>query len=149
MSSENMCHQRFCTSSDRSRCRRQAKVGQISISDSSVWRQAEVWGQGVQAIVEAERIRSHLLPGRWGGPEVFGEIVWAEAARRDWPQAADTEVIGDGAPWIWNLALDHFYDSRQVVDWYHAAEHLAQAARLVKDEGSLAEKVWYNARETT
>jgi len=84
-----------------------------------------------------------------GGPEIFGQMVWAEAARRDWEQAADTEAIGDGAPWIWNLTLEHFYDSRQVVDWYHAAEHLAGVARLLKDEGGLAEKRWYNARETT
>jgi hypothetical protein len=64
-------------------------------------------------------------------------------------RSADTEVVGDGAPWIWNLALDQFYGSLQVVDWYHATEHLAKAARLLKDEGSLAEKRWYNARETT
>jgi hypothetical protein len=84
-----------------------------------------------------------------GGPEVFGQMVWAEAARRDWEQAADTEVIGDGAPWIWNLAIDHFYDSRQIVDWYHAMEHLAEAARLLKGEEGTAKTLWYNARETT
>jgi len=59
-----------------------------------------------------------------GGPEVFGQKVWAEAQRRQWTQAWDTEVLGDGAPWIWNLADDHFYASLRVVDWYHATEHL-------------------------
>ena len=72
-----------------------------------------------------------------GGPEVFGQMVWAEARRRDWEQAADREVIRDGAPRIWNLALDHFYDSRQVVDWYHSTEHVAEAGRLLKGEGSV------------
>jgi hypothetical protein len=84
-----------------------------------------------------------------GGPELFGQMVWAETHRRGWEQAADTEVVGDGASWIWNLAIDHFYDSLQVVDWYHGVEHLAQAARLLKGEKTLAAKRWLNARKTT
>jgi hypothetical protein len=84
-----------------------------------------------------------------GGPEPFGEMVWAEAARRDWEQAAETEVVGDGAPWIWNLAGDHFYDSHQIVDWFHATEHLGKVARLLKGEGTLAATRWYNASKST
>ena len=37
-----------------------------------------------------------------GGPDVFGELVFTEARRRGWEQAQDTQVIGDGAVWIWN-----------------------------------------------
>ena len=58
-------------------------------------------------------------------------------------------MLGDGAPWIWNLAATHFYDSHQMVDWYHATEHLATAARLLKGEGTLAAKRWLNASKTT
>jgi hypothetical protein len=83
-----------------------------------------------------------------GGPEVFGEKIWAEAARRGWEEAQDTQVIGDGAPWIWNLALDHFYDSRKVVDWYHASEHLGVAARQIKGEGTVAGQRWFNAQKS-
>jgi hypothetical protein len=68
---------------------------------------------------------------------------------RGWEQAVDTQVIGDGAPWIWNLAAEHFYDSQQVVDWYHATEHLAMAAKLLHDEGSAAAKRWYKRAKTT
>lgn len=193
------------------------QVGQIEVSDNSVWRQAQTWGKSIQDIFEEERLRANVLqPGRWGGPskvakpkgrmgvamdgsmiyvreeewkelkvgcvfdvdvgltldrktgeqielthavnnsytahlggpEKFGEMVWAEASRRDWEQAADTEVVGDGAPWIWNLAGDHFYDSHQVVDWYHATEHLAKAARLLKGEETLAATRWFNTQET-
>lgn len=83
-----------------------------------------------------------------GGPEVFGEMVFAEARRRGWEQAQDTEVVGDGAPWIWNQADLHFGQSRQLVDWYHAAEHLATAAKLFKGEGTAAFHLWFNSRET-
>lgn len=74
--------------------------------------------------------------GVLGGPERFGKHLWAEALRRRVPEAHDTLVCGDGAPWIWNLALEHFGDSRQVVDWYHATEHLYKAAHLAFGEGS-------------
>jgi hypothetical protein len=83
-----------------------------------------------------------------GGPEVFGEQVFAEARRRGWEQAQDTQVIGDGAPWIWNQASLHFGDSRQLVDWYHAKQHLAEAARLYKGEGTAAFTLWFNRHET-
>ena len=83
-----------------------------------------------------------------GGPEVLGELVWAEVWRRPWTQARDTIVLGDSEPWIWNLAHDHFFDSRQGVDWYHATEHLAHAGSLLKGEGTAAAHQWFKAQET-
>ncbi|MFN3762051.1 MAG: UPF0236 family transposase-like protein [Anaerolineae bacterium] len=71
-----------------------------------------------------------------GGPEEFGERLWAEAQRRGWEESGDTEVVGDGAAWIWNLTATHFYDSHQVVDWYHAKEHLVSAVYLLDGEGT-------------
>lgn len=82
-----------------------------------------------------------------GGPERLGQQLWAEAKRRGWEQADDREVIGDGAPWIWNQAQDHFYDGQQVVDWYHACEHLAASARWLHGEGTRAAQRWYRAAQ--
>jgi hypothetical protein len=80
-----------------------------------------------------------------GGPETFGKRLWAEAKRRGWSQAGDTQVVADGAPWIWNLVAEHFYDSRQVVDWYHATEHLGKAAEhLYGFADSPAKQRWFN-----
>ena len=83
-----------------------------------------------------------------GGPEVFGELLFAEARRRDWEQAQDTQVVADGAAWIWNQADLHFGHSHQLVDWYHAKQHLATAARLYKGEATPAFRLWFNSRET-
>lgn len=83
-----------------------------------------------------------------GGPEVFGEMVFAEARRRHWEQAQDTQVVADGAVWIWHQADLHFGRSHQLVDWYHAAQHLAAAAKLCKGEGTPALQLWFNSRET-
>lgn len=83
-----------------------------------------------------------------GGPEVIGELTWTEARRRGWEQAQETQVLGDGAVWIWNQAALHFGTSHQVVDWYHAKQHLTQAARLLKPEGTPAFTRWLNRRAT-
>ena len=85
---------------------------------------------------------SHL-----GGPEAFGQKMWSEAKRRDWHQAIDTQVVADGAAWIWNLVGDYFYDAHQTVDWYHASEHLANAAHLAFGEGSQESQRWFKQQE--
>jgi hypothetical protein len=99
-------------------------------------------------MVEMAHAVNNSYGAHLGGPEVFGQLVWAEARRRRWEGALDTQAVGDGAPWIWNLVREHFYDSHQLVDWYHATEHLGVAARLLKGEGTRAAKQWVNARET-
>lgn len=83
-----------------------------------------------------------------GGPLVFGRQLWAEARQRFWMQAEDSLILGDGAVWIWNLVDEHFYASHQLVDWYHASQHLANAAKLLHGEGSLAAQRWYRHWET-
>jgi hypothetical protein len=80
-----------------------------------------------------------------GGPEVFGQKLWAEAYRRHWTQAWETQVLGDAATWIWNLTEEHFFDSKQSVDWYHATEHLGNAAECLYGEESIPSKQgWLN-----
>jgi hypothetical protein len=83
-----------------------------------------------------------------GGPDLFGQVIWAEACRRGWTRALDTITLGDGAPWIWNLIKDHFYNSRQCVDWFHASEHLWKVAHLLHGEGTPAAKEWFKDYET-
>lgn len=83
-----------------------------------------------------------------GGPEVFGRKLWAEARQRLWMHAADSLTLGDGAAWIWNLVGEHFYGSHQLVDWFHASEHLASSARILHGEGSPTARNWYRRWET-
>lgn len=83
-----------------------------------------------------------------GGPEGFGRVVWREAVRRRVPHAHDSLVMGDGANWIWNLASEHFGDSWQVVDWYHAKQHLHRVGDLVFGEGSPMSQQWVKTMRT-
>jgi hypothetical protein len=54
----------------------------------------------------------------------FGLRIYTEAWRRGWSRAKKKVVIGDGAIWIWNLADQHFPGAVQIVDLYHARQHL-------------------------
>lgn len=56
--------------------------------------------------------------------EQFGLRLYTEAWRRGWGRASKQVVIGDGAVWIWNLAAQHFPGAIQIVDLYHARQHL-------------------------
>jgi hypothetical protein len=98
--------------------------------------------------VEQAHAVNNSYVGYLGGPKRLGQMMWAEASRRGWERAVDTQVLGDGAPWIWNQVGEHFYDSRQGVDWCHAVEHLADVACLLKGEGTLAATRWLNACKT-
>lgn len=84
-----------------------------------------------------------------GGPELFGDLLWTEAQARGWQERYDTQVIGDGARWIWNLTEEHFFDSQQTVDYYHALTHLHTAAHLYHADDETAAQRWYKSTETT
>lgn len=78
--------------------------------------------------------------------EAFGLRLYAEAERRGLTQAAEVIVLGDGAPWVWNVADEHFPTAVQIVDLYHARQHLAQAARLIFASASDPQSQWLQAR---
>lgn len=61
----------------------------------------------------------------------FATLVHAEARRRGADHIRQLVVLGDGAPWIWNLATAILPDATPIVDLHHAREHLhALAAQL-------------------
>jgi len=161
-----------------------SQLGQVSMSDSTIWRHTDVWGTRCQAVEAAQCAIATALPPRgeivrgesrqrtdmgvamdgamvpirkegWkelktgcvfeievrltpdkasgellelahavrnsyvahlGGPEAFGQQVWSEARRRQFAQAHDTIVVGDGAVWVadhehhwvWRIPLSIF-----------------------------------------
>jgi hypothetical protein len=62
----------------------------------------------------------------------FGDLVKAEGIRRGAGHARQMTVIGDGAAWIWNIATSKFPEATQIVDLYHAREHLHSLARSLE-----------------
>lgn len=192
------------------------RIGQVQISQPSLWRCSQAAGTQMQAVEAAARERANALPEQWappsravvpdqrmgvaldgaimrirkegwkevkigvvfdiamqaapdpvtgelvdlahavhnryvahlGGPERVGDMTWTEARRCGWEQAQETVVLADGAPWIWHQASLHFGQSVQIVDWYHAEQHLVAAARLLCQEGTPTYNRWLKSRKT-
>jgi len=82
-----------------------------------------------------------------GTVEDFGPEIWRVAVEQEVPQAAKSSVTADGAEWIWNLVADYFPESEQIVDWYHACEHLHQAATALFVEDEKRAERWYKKRQ--
>lgn len=78
--------------------------------------------------------------------EEFGKRIYAEALRRGLNQAQRVAVLGDGAVWIWGIAEEHFPGAVQIVDLYHAREHLAILGKLVYGLSNPKAKDWAKAR---
>ena len=76
------------------------------------------------------------------GAEAFGLRLYTEAWNRGWERATIRVVMGDGSHWIWNIADQHFPGAIQIVDLYHAREHLWNLARKLYPANEAAQKRW-------
>jgi hypothetical protein len=70
-----------------------------------------------------------------GKTEAFGKLVHVEAERRGLRAGPTVLVMGDGGNWIDPLSQRERLHDHRIVDYYHAVEHLHEAARaaLSKD----------------
>jgi hypothetical protein len=101
------------------------------------------------------RSRSNLIPGTFidaGSPiqyaarrstaQTFGRYLYALAQRCGIERAQQVVVVGDGAAWIWRLAAEHFPQAGQIVDLWHAREHVWKVAHAVFGRGHPQEAAW-------
>lgn len=77
----------------------------------------------------------------------FGPRIYAEAVRRGMRQAQQEIVLGDGGVWIWGIASQYFPFATQIVDLYHAREHLADLGKIVYGTVSEKAREWTEARK--
>jgi Uncharacterised protein family (UPF0236) len=77
----------------------------------------------------------------------FGKRLYLEAWKRGWSRAEKKVVIGDGAEWIWNLAADHFPGAVQIVDLYHARQHLWDLARKLHPNAEGNQRAWIKVHQ--
>ena len=84
-----------------------------------------------------------------GSKDAFKPALWALAVQHDLPTARHRSVVADGALWIWDLAQDVCPDGTQVVDWFHAVEHLGDAAQALypDDKHANPRKSWLKAHK--
>ena len=74
--------------------------------------------------------------------EEFGQRLYTEAWNRGWSRAEKKAVLADGAVWIWNLADQHFPGAIQIVDIFHARQHVWELAAKLFAGDEDARKRW-------
>jgi hypothetical protein len=79
--------------------------------------------------------------------EEFGRRLYLEAWNRGWSRAVKKVVIGDGAEWIRNLVETHFPGAIQIVDLYHARQHLWEVARALYPNDAVQQKAWMKVHQ--
>lgn len=139
--------------------------GQLVVeTDGVMVRYQDGWHEVQAGLVggwQEGRLRAPSYLAARATPAEFGPRLVAEAARRgaleelgwDGPPTRralavlpEVVVLGDGAPWIWNLAAEQFGTRTEIVDFYHASQHLWSAARAAHGEGTAAAARWAEAQ---
>lgn len=60
--------------------------------------------------------------------EEFGKLLWATGCQLNADLSPELIFLGDGALWIWNLVGQYYPKAIQILDWFHAEEHLETVA---------------------
>jgi hypothetical protein len=81
--------------------------------------------------------------------EEFGRRMYTEAWQRGWSRAGKKVIIADGAVWIWNIADREFPGAIQIVDLYHAREHLWVLAGKLFSTDDCQRKRWATGLQKT
>jgi hypothetical protein len=79
--------------------------------------------------------------------EEFGKRLYVETWKRGWSRAQKKVVLGDGAEWIWNLAAQHFPGAIQIVDLFHARQHLWELVRKLYPNDGGEQKRWMRVQQ--
>ena len=80
--------------------------------------------------------------------EAFGDSVYALAFDCGVETANDVACLGDGAAWIWKSFSYHYPDAVQILDCYHAYEHLGTVARTWYADDPDKARCWLESRKT-
>jgi len=91
-------------------------------------------------------IESAATPDTAEYRSAFAERVWREATRRRFCEAPRQAIIGDGAPWIWNIAQELFPDAIQIVDRFHVKQTLHRTAQSIFGSKGEQAKQWATER---
>lgn len=77
--------------------------------------------------------------GSFVSSDEFGPRVRQAAWERGMAQAQQVIYLGDGAAWVWEIARTCFPQATQILDYYHASEHVVALAKAVYPDAGTAQ----------
>lgn len=95
---------------------------------------------------ERGQLLEKVLVGWQGeGLELGRRLHW-EAMRGGLGRAREVLAVADGAPWIWNVVEDRWSDAHQLLDFYHASQHLWTLGEAIHPKDESARRAWVEGR---
>lgn len=95
------------------------------------------------------KLTRHSYRAILGDKATFMPALRGELARRRVNQAKKVSTVNDGAGWLWDLVQKLLPEKREeILDWSHALENLAKAAKAAWEEGSKKARAWLEQRKT-
>jgi hypothetical protein len=76
----------------------------------------------------------------------FAQRVEREAQRSGFAAASRQVALGDGAAWLWNIVAECFPNAIQILDKFHAKEHVHEVANAVFGAGTDLGREWSRQR---
>jgi hypothetical protein len=101
-----------------------------------------------EQVVDGERgqLLEKVLVGWQGeGLELGRRLHW-EALRGGLGRAREVLAVADGAPWIWNVVTDRWSNAHQLLDFYHASQHLWTVGETLHPQDEGARRTWVETR---
>ncbi len=91
-------------------------------------------------------VAQKLVVGWQGEPVEFGRRLPWEAMSAGLGRARAKLIVADGAPWIWNLAQARWAGASEVLDFYHASQHLWELGRALVGNDEVKLVQWVEPR---
>jgi len=79
--------------------------------------------------------------------EPFGQALWTQIAASGADRAKHVVWLGDGAEWIWSLKREHLPQAVEVLDFYHARDHLHTVARALWSRDTPRRHRWVKTQQ--
>ena len=87
-----------------------------------------------------------VVVGWQGAGLELGQRLHWEALRGGLGRARDVLAVADGASWIWNVVGDRWPGAHQLLDFYHASQHLWALGQALYPQAEAAGRAWAEAR---
>jgi hypothetical protein len=112
----------------------------VMLHVDGAWHEAKL-GCAYQTSSRGEAIKARYSATLAPSSE-FGKRVRVLAHWSGSDHCSDVAVVADGAEWIWQETAKYFPCSTQILDYYHATQHLWSAAHTRFGEGSAEARAW-------
>lgn len=119
-------------------------VDGVTVPMKGGWKESKVGAVYETYVDRAGNVQARNIEhvATMGNAEAIGDRIYALAFRRGVERAMRVVMLGDGGRWIWKQSKENFPGCIEILDFFHATEHLGEIARAWYGADSLEAKKW-------